>query len=508
MQPVGPYQFIEAISLCPVGSVWSAIDGQGNSYTVAVLDATVAGDQRWRDAFAGTAHGLAQAGAGGPTYVHADFAAAAPWVVYASSDGPGAEQLFAALGMECRPTQSELGGVESVTVKTPIVGAPPGADEDELATPTTRLTPGLAPPGPWQAGPPQPPVTGEPTSGPPHQVSVPPHQISGPPHQVSGPPDQTSAPPHQVSVPPHQVSVPPHQSSGPPYQVSVPPHQISVPPDSISGPPQPLPEMPRPGATGGGSEDPPSSSSYDPLYSPVRHIVPSEPAPSRSRLWIGIAVLVVLVLAGGGTVLALTWSGGEDPSPPAESAPATSQPPAPLPTASALNPGLEPPRQGTWPAQWPKFAATDGVRTLTDLDGLGFTVKVPRDWQCIPGGKADGYAKHYCGVSPGESPEIGGEIVVRNCPSPCGQDQQTAMRRAEEAWGLQWVSTGRYAAYAERSSLNIDGKERYGLIIVAYWRSGSEGVVDRQVVFRMTAPPDGANQLRRIANYIRDTVVF
>ena len=37
MQPVGPYQFIEAISLCQVGSVWSAIDGQGNSYTVAVL---------------------------------------------------------------------------------------------------------------------------------------------------------------------------------------------------------------------------------------------------------------------------------------------------------------------------------------------------------------------------------------------------------------------------------------------------------------------------------------
>ncbi|MGX7672681.1 hypothetical protein [Plantactinospora sp. DSM 117369] len=503
MQPVGPYQFIEAVSLCQVGSVWSAIDGQGNSYTVAVLDAAVAGDQRWRDAFVGTAQALAQPGAGGPRYVHAEFAAPAPWVAYAASETEGGERLFAALGMECRPAQEGLGDGDSPTMKTTAVSSPTAAgtangssvpDDDELATPTTRLTSGVAPPNPWQAGPPQPapPVNATPTSSPPHQTSSPPDQSSAPPHQVSVPPDQSSAPPYQISVPPDQ-------SSAPPYQ-------ISVPPDSVSGPPQPLPEMPRAYPADLST----NASGHDPLYSPVRHIVPSEPKPRRNWLWIAIAAVIVLVLAGGGTILAVSLSGGGGDDPPPEAKPTASSLPPPAPTNPPLQPGLEPPTAGAWPAKWPTFTERDNVRTLPDLEGLTFTVKVPASWQCVLSGRAQGFTKYNCGVPPGsDKPEYGGELVVRDCAQPCDEAQQVAMRQAEEAWGKRWIRSGQNSAFLETNTLQENGEQRHGLVVVAYFQSGtSEDRVDRQLVLRMTAPENGAQELRRVATYLRETLVF
>ncbi|GAB3977181.1 hypothetical protein V1634_14435 [Plantactinospora veratri] len=518
MQPVGPYQFIEAVSLCQVGSVWSAIDGQGNSYTVAVLDAAVASDQRWRDAFVGTAHALAQPGSGGPRYVHAEFAAPAPWVAYAASEADGAERLFAALGMECRPAQEQLGDGESPTVKTAAVapnatGSTAGAatTDDELASPTTRLTPGVPPPTPWQAGPPQstPPVNAAPTSAPPHQTSAPPHQTSAPPHQTSAPPHQTSAPPDQTSHPPYQSSAspqqssaPPYQSSAPPYQNSAPPYQVSVPPDSVSGPPQPLPEMPQAYP----ADLSPSTPGPDPLYSPVRHIVPSEPKPRRNRLWIGIAALVVLLLAGGGTIFALA-ANGDDPEPRPTAAPESVSPTpsaVAIPTAPPVAPGKEPPKEVKWPADWPKFSPSFPFHTL-ELEGLGFPLKTPQAWQCTPAGQAEGYAKYNCGVPPGSGPEIGGELVVRSC-SPCDGDSRYRMRLAEEAWGLQWNRAGGSALYAESFHLEGTPERRYGLVLIGYYRTGAD--VDRQIVLRMTSPVDGAGQIRRVANYLRDTLIF
>lgn len=461
MQPGGPYQFIEAVGRCQVGSVWSAVDGQGRSLTVAVLDAGAASDQRWRDAFAATANSLAQPAAGGTGYLHADFSAPAPWVAYAADDGPGAERIFLALGMDYRPMPAAADQATAAATEPPEVGHTAGGPTSSMASAedplsTERLNPGTAPVNPWEAGQPQP------------------------------------------------VS--------PPLSVSAPPQIISVPPDPVSG---------MPASPGGGPFPPAGPSSYDLVYSPppsydpfsssVRHIVPSEPRRRRTGLWIGIGVLVVVVLAGGGSVFALTNMGADGTptsTPPSGASSASSLPPAPLPTGAPLQPGLEPPKPGVWPAEWPKFAETDRVRTLTNLDGLGFRVKVPQDWQCIPGGRANGFAKYHCGVSPGEDPEVGGELIVRDCPESCSGGQQRAMRKAEEAWGLQWISIGRYSTYAESSSLQVDGAQRYGLVVVAYWRGGSEGAIDRQLVIRMTAPVEKANQLRRVANYIRDAVIF
>ena len=95
--PGAPYQLIEPVGSCQVGTVWSAVDEHGRALTVAVLDAGAAIDPRWREAFANAANAQ-QAG-----FVHADFAAAAPWVAYVVSGGPGAERVFLALGMDYRP---------------------------------------------------------------------------------------------------------------------------------------------------------------------------------------------------------------------------------------------------------------------------------------------------------------------------------------------------------------------------------------------------------------------
>jgi hypothetical protein len=154
-----------------------------------------------------------------------------------------------------------------------------------------------------------------------------------------------------------------------------------------------------------------------------------------------------------------------------------------------------------------RFTATDRVRTLSGLDGLTFPVKVPLNWQCSSVERAEGLSRHQCGAPAGSGPELGGELIVRECPAPCDGPRQTAMRTAEEAWGLRWVRCGPSSTYAETSSLDADGERRYGLVVVAYWRGG-DGDIDQQLVLRMTAPVTGANQLRRVANYLRDGLIF
>lgn len=252
----------------------------------------------------------------------------------------------------------------------------------------------------------------------------------------------------------------------------------------------------------------PRSTSTGPKPTPEAEPEPaptSEPRRSRAGRWaMPVIGLVLGLVAGGGLVLLL--DPGTDPPQPKPTA-GQSALPAPAPASAPLSPGLEPPAQGEWPAQWVRFAATDRILTLNGLDGLAFPVKVPPTWQCRSVERAAGLSRHQCGAPAGSEAELGGELVVRDCPAPCDGPRQTAMRTGEEAWGLQWVRSGPTSAYAETSSLTVDGAQRYGLVVVAYWRSGS-GDIDRQLVLRMTAPVGGANQLRRVANYLRDVLIF
>ncbi|GFJ92275.1 hypothetical protein Prum_059170 [Phytohabitans rumicis] len=177
----------------------------------------------------------------------------------------------------------------------------------------------------------------------------------------------------------------------------------------------------------------------------------------------------------------------------------------PVPAATPLSPGVEPPKPGSWPG-WPKFGSGDEVQQLRDLEGLGFPLTVPSSWTCVAAGSSEGFAKYNCGESPGQNPAIGGELTVRTCPLVCDEERRTAMRKSEEAWGLQWHRGSRLSAYAETDT--IDGAPRYGLVLVAYYRTETDESVNRQVVLRMTAPVDRAAELQKIANYLRDTLFF
>ncbi|MET8250645.1 hypothetical protein [Micromonospora sp. NPDC005197] len=444
MQPEGPYRFTHALGGSPVGKAWAAIDEQGRFVTVAVLDATVAAAPGWRESFAGVADSLAQA-PGGPAYTYADFSADAPWVAYPAEAGAGAEKLFRALGVEYTPAPTAA----------PPTSAPPSVSAPPVSSPPQPVS--AVPQAPWavQTGP----VPGK-------LVSAIPHPISGVP---ISPAEVTSAPPAPVM-------------SAPPAPVN------SAPPDTYSHGP----------------------TNADLFASPVRRITPSAPPKRRTGLWVGAAALVLVVLAGGGGLVA--WAGRADDDNPADlnaaataTATATAESP-PMPTAPPQSPGIEPPHGGKWPAQWPGFTERDNVRTLTGLEGLGFPVKVPMDWSCTLAGQAEGFVKYNCGMTASGGSPIGGELIVRNCPEPCDEQRQTTMRMSEEAWGARWIRSGQYATYAE-ALINADGEQRHALVVVAYFRSG-DGVVDRQLVLRMTSPVPEAQQLRRVATYLRDVVVF
>ncbi|MFG3701480.1 hypothetical protein ACGF5C_26735 [Micromonospora sp. NPDC047620] len=447
MQPGGPYRFTHVLGGSPVGKAWAAIDEQGRFVTVAVLDANVAAVSGWREAFVGMTNSLAQAADPLP-YAYADFSAAAPWVAYSAEVGPGAEKLFRALGVEYTPA--------------------PGA--------------------------------ASPVSAPPQPVSGVPQPVSGVPHQVSGVPQPVSGVPHV----PWAVQVNPVSGqpvSGSPAPVSATPAS----PAASQGVPAPaagatalMPVVqPRPSA-----EVPPN----DPFAPQDRRITPSAPRRRRTGLLVGIAALVLVVLAGAGGVF--LWSGSDDQeAPPVVASPSGTAGPPALPTSPPQSPGIEPPKGGKWPTQWPKFTERDNVRTLTGLEGLSFPVKVPMDWQCTVAGSADGFVKYNCGMSAADGSTIGGELIVRTCPQPCDEQRQTTMRQAEEAWGARWTRVGQHATYAE-ALIETDGEQRHGLVVVAYFRSGADGLTDRQLVLRMTAPVQEAQQLRRVATYLRDVVVF
>ncbi|MDR7279588.1 hypothetical protein [Catenuloplanes atrovinosus] len=271
------------------------------------------------------------------------------------------------------------------------------------------------------------------------------------------------------------------------------------------------------------------------------------PASRRNRLWIGVAAGVAVLLVGVGVAVGVTRPGddtGGDPeaagtvaaplpattpagSPSASASPgslnATSltgsvtpspaAPSAPAPTgaaaptggnapapatftvpARAVRPGIEPPFGGTWPAEWPKYGSGDPTKVVS-LPGLGFGVRMPSNWQCKAGG-----AGHVCGYVENGTLVAGGEIIARDCGSPCDDARRTALRGTEDAFGAQWRKAGGNTTIAETQ--NLDGTSGYGLVVIGYYRAGS---VDRQVVLRMTADIAWNDEFRRIANNIRDS---
>jgi hypothetical protein len=210
--------------------------------------------------------------------------------------------------------------------------------------------------------------------------------------------------------------------------------------------------------------------------------------------------LVVLVLAIPATVaVLLVRPGGEGPEGP--TAPVVVRP-------ARLGPGLEPPVPGGWPPQWQPFGPDDRTKELAGLDGLGFSFLAPPEWSCTettPADAGDGDGVRYdCGADIGEFDRIGGELTVRACPDPCDPNRRVNNRRQEEAWGQQWNRAGSYICWAE--STEFLGDPRYGIVVVGYWRSAREGPIDRQVVIRMTGPPNRSTELQTVVSSIKQAV--
>jgi hypothetical protein len=494
MEPDSPYQLIEALGSSQVGSVWSAVDRGGRSLTVVVLDASVATDQRWRDAFVTAVNAMANTQTGGPQFLGSDYSAAAPWAAFAADGGPGAERVFLALGVEYQPVPPDLHDATAAPRVAPEV-----AQRPPEPTPSVTAVPPAEPHQPAESPEPAPPVPTNPwAAGPPRPASPPPDVVSGPPYPTSaGSPQPVSAPPEPMSVPPYPVSGTPVSStpvSGSP--MSVPPYPVSGSPMSV--PPYPVSGSPRSPAVG--PLPPAGPTSYSP-YPPLPGRTPAGARRRRTGLLVGVAAVTALILAGGA---AAAWQGLRGNDTP-EQRPTGSPASAPVLSAPPLKPGLEPPIPGDWPAVWPKYGATSNVQTLS-LDGVGFKLTIPSAWDCVLKESAEGSVRYNCGTSVGNNQELGGELIVRDCPKPCDEVRRTTMRASEDAWGLRWRNGGEYVTLAE--TLDLNGEQRYAIVLVGYRRSVPDGTVDRQVVLRLTGPVGWIDELRRAANSVRDAAVF
>ncbi|MGC9668859.1 hypothetical protein ACNTMW_20160 [Planosporangium sp. 12N6] len=357
MQTIGPYRVLRPLGSCQAGKVWLGADAAGREATIAVLDAAVARDDQWRQAFGATGRSLAAARA--IRVVNVDLAAPAPWLACAPDVGQGAVEVFTALGQEYHPVTEDARG--DSPSPAPTVGSATG----------------------------------------------------------------------------------------------------------------------RPAAPGSGSG-----------YRPPGG-------------WVGVLALLILLPGVGSGIIASTIE-PRGVAATSSGSPPTRTTPTPFVTPSPTRPGVEPPREGTWPAAWPTFGSADTARTLPKLPGLDRSFQVPATWRCDQAARATGFARYTCtdtSDTSGADNRTGGELLVRDCPQPCDSNRRVQLRRAEEAWGLQWVRAGSYTSWAETGQL--DGAPRYGLVFVAYWRSAPDGPIDREVVLRMSGPPDRVNDIRKIANSIR-----
>lgn len=228
---------------------------------------------------------------------------------------------------------------------------------------------------------------------------------------------------------------------------------------------------------------------------------PERPRRRRTGLVIGLMVLVIALLIGAGLAI-VVWPDDGEPRVQPSSEPTVQQEPT-LPPPS--QPGIEPPEGAEWPADWPVFGPDEPVSEMVGLIGERDeqTFQLPEGWDCSTVAAQGTFAQYTCGPD-GDATELGGDLIIRLCPDPCDLQRRDQMRTQVDAWGLQWVRDVAFRSWAESSE--IDGGDRYGLVFVAYFRTTPEGRIDRQLVLRMTAPPDQADEIRKIANSVRDAI--
>lgn len=540
MQTAGPFRLQRSLSFCDVGDVWSGVDDQGQPVTIAVLNERASADDRWRDAFAAAAEALGEAGADQLPITDSDHDAARPWVACTMEHGPGAAQIFVALGRRMEPAapSSPAPAINAPVSGTPATHAPPVSGAP--ATPTlVSGVPAGVPPRDEQ------PPTGSPGAPRPAQDRTDIIEVRPPgagPWELPPPASRPAGSPHPAQdVRTQFVPLVPARRE-PESEPATVPFGLDHP-----GPSYPAPVPPRPSPAGLGQRTippqpdvaAPSNPAYHSESSAAEHFAPvsgprspagappvsADPFPvsggpenwQRSRIFgdqpppkpkrnlllpVAVALVALLIGAGGGMAVTAARGAGDDPEPrPTRTAPLTPEQLL-LPAAPPAAPGVEPPQGGGWPSSWPVFTSSQSTRPITDLDDVGFNFRVPPGWSCTKEGQAAAAVRYRCGQGQGAEAS-GGDLIVRTCEPLCGAARRTELRQQEEAWGLRWTRSGPFTTWAETTEIN--GKRLYGLVYVAFWRSTPEGPLDRQLVLRMTTPLATSDDLKRVANSIRDS---
>lgn len=464
------------------------------------------------------------AGNGVPPAAHTSPPAAAqssPWDLPpgAAQDGPDQGEQTTQLGIGTEPAGPAVSPREAEHEHTtqllstiqPAAAQPPAAPH--IPTQPTSAQPTSAQPVSAQ------PVSAQPTSAQP--VSAQPVPFQGAPGQYEPIPPGEPAPyppatPYPAGQPAAEAQAwtPVEQPPSPGYQVPAQPAPAY--PDGSFWPVSPPPaSSPISGASVSGasvsgapisgasvSAEPVSGASVSggPGYPYRSRVFGDQPPakPRRTGLLLGVVAVVCLLLGAGGAVAVMALTDDSGTSTPA--------PPTPeellLPTAKPTAPGVEPPRSGGWPSSWAEFRSADPTKPMNGLAGLGFDFRVPPTWDCTKVRQAKAAVHYRCGEGTGESLTIGGDLIVRDCIKPCTEDRRTSWRQMEEAWGLRWTRSGSYTAWARTEQ--VEGLPVYGLVYVAFWRSVPEGEIDRELVLRMTSPLADSDDLKKVANSIRD----
>jgi hypothetical protein len=213
-------------------------------------------------------------------------------------------------------------------------------------------------------------------------------------------------------------------------------------------------------------------------------------------------VLLVLLLPLTGSAIIVGTAGKTQPArvaaPSTSPSPSTSQFVTPAPS----RPGVEPPRAGTWPQNWPSFAAEERTRVISP-GRFGFSFRIPVAWNCGTVRHTTDADRITCSDTTA-GVVAGGDLLSRKCQFPCDADKRAQLRKAEEAWGLTWTQADEFTTFAEGNQV-LDGAH-FGLVFVTFWRSTPEGAIDRELVFRMSAPPEQAATVRKVAASVRSAI--
>lgn len=152
----------------------------------------------------------------------------------------------------------------------------------------------------------------------------------------------------------------------------------------------------------------------------------------------------------------------------------------------------------------PSFGIEDETAEVR-LPGVPFPFRVPAGWECSPTEPAlAGAVRWVCfdATWAGAGRPPGGVVEVQRCGPPCDSDTWDLLRFAvspDRGWRRVDVST-----LVSEDPQGIGGTSgRARLEMSRVFAARPDGVVDTHVYVELGGPPDGYDDLQKVANDIR-----